>query len=79
MPGHRHELSDRQAATDRVSQLDDLRDALVAQGKRAGEGGLAPQNHLVEVARRRGDRAHQGVVAGLDARIRNLAPLQPAG
>jgi hypothetical protein len=78
VPGHRHELTHRQVA-DRVPQLDDLSDTLVAQGKRAGEGRLAPQNHLVQIARRRGHRTHESIIGGLDARVRNLAPLQPAG
>jgi hypothetical protein len=79
VPRHRHELPGGQAATDRVAELDDLRDALVAERKRPGEWRLAPQDHLVEIACRRGDRPEEGVVAALNGRIRNLPPFQMTG
>ena len=61
-----------------LPHLDDLGDRLVAERDRTGDGGLAADRRLVEVAESDGDRAHERLTRALDQWSRHLEPFDVA-
>jgi hypothetical protein len=71
-----HDLLSETQRCRAVTDVDHFCDALVANRKRPDERRGAGDDRAIEVARRRRDRAHDGVAGFLHTRFRDFGPAQ---